>query len=369
MMDEKMLFALLRLGLGTVSPRDEDITGFKKMTCLDWINMKRFTDRQCISAIAYDGLRALIDEFGLRSFCESDVDWFDEFVQKWQLNVEESYEAGNIKQLIVINDIQERWQKEGIRMMLLKGMGLGTCYPVPQHRAVGDIDCYLFDDYDKGNRVAESFADRVDMHWYKHSQIHYYGELIENHKYFVLTREGRRTKKLNSLMVGILENAVMVVLPGTEVLLPPPMFNAMFLTDHALSHFLEEGLRMKQLVDWAMFLKHDADKIDWPLFYAHCEEYHLRRFAEVATDFAVNYLGVSLNNREIVSSSPYTAKVIHSALYDDDFVFNSGQGKWANRWHIVKNLFKYRWKFHEIYQKSVIGQLWRFASGLLLKKE
>ncbi len=369
-MDEKALFALLRLGLGTVSSRDENITVLKGMSRRDWIDMKRFTDRQCVSAIAFDGLKALTEEFGLHAFCdENDADWFNQFVLKWQQYVEETYEAGNIKQLIVINDIQERWQKEGIRMMLLKGMGLGTFYPIPQHRAVGDIDCYLFDDYDKGNRVAESFADCVDKHWYKHSQIHYYGELIENHKYFVLTREGRRTKELNSLMVGILENAVMVVLPGTEVLLPPPMFNAMFLTDHALSHFLEEGLRMKQLVDWAMFLKHDADKIDWPLFYAQCEAYHLRRFAEVATDFAVNYLGVPLNNREIVSSCQYTAKVIHSTLYDDDFVFNSGKGKWANRWHIVKNLFKYRWKFHEIYQKSVVGQLWRFVRGLLLKKE
>ena len=370
MMDEKALFALLRLGLGTVAPRDEDITVFKGMSRRDWIDMKRFTDRQCVSAIAFDGLKDLIEEFGLHAFCnEDDTDWFDKFVRKWQKFVEETYEAGNIKQLIVINDIQDRWQKEGIRMMLLKGMGLGTFYPVPQHRASGDIDCYLFGDFDKGNKVAESFADRVDKHWYKHSQIHYYGELIENHKYFVLTREGRRAKKLNRLMVGTLDNAEMDILPGTAALLPPPMFNALFLTDHALSHFLEEGLRLKQLVDWAMFLKRDADRIDWHLFYGYCDEFHLRRFAEVATDFAVNYLGVSLNNPTIVSSTSYTTKVVHSILYDDDFVFNSGKGKWANRWHIVRNLFKYRWKFHEIYQKSAIGQLWRFASGLLLKKE
>ena len=47
-------------------------------------------------------------------------------------------------------------------------------------------------------------------------------------------------------------------LPRTDVLLPPPIFNAIFLTYHAQAHFLEEGLRLKQLLDWAMFLKRDA---------------------------------------------------------------------------------------------------------------
>lgn len=156
---------------------------------------------------------------------------------------------------------------------------------------------------------------------------------------------------------------------GTGVLIPPPMFNALFLTYHAQAHFLEEGLKLMQLLDWAMFLKRDADKIDWQEFYAICDKYHLRSFAEVATDIAVHYLGVKLDNPQIVIESPYTVKVIHSALYDKDYVFSSGQSGWANRWHIVKNLFKYRWKYSEIYQQSIIKQLYYFAIGFVFKTE
>ena len=89
----------------------------------------------------------------------------------------------------------------------------------------------------------------------------------------------------------------------------------------------------------------------------------------MATDIAVHYLGVEIDNSNIVTRSPYTEKVIHSTFYDKDYVFSSGKCGWANRWHIVKNLFKYKWKYNEIYQQSIIKQLWWYATGFLFKSE
>ena len=147
------------------------------------------------------------------------------------------------------------------------------------------------------------------------------------------------------------------------------MFNALFLTYHALTHFLEEGLRLKQILDWAMFLRRDADNIDWTQFYRICDKYHLRRFADVMTDIAVHKLAIPLNTKLITRQSPYTDDVISSTLYDKDYVFNSGKGGWRNRFHIVKNLFHYRWKYHQIYQSSIIKQLFYYVTGYLFKTE
>ena len=144
------------------------------------------------------------------------------------------------------------------------------------------------------------------------------------------------------------------------------MFNALFLTYHALTHFLEEGLRLKQVLDWAMFLKRDADKVDWKEFFSFCDRFHFRRFADVMNDIAVNLLGVEF---ELATSSPYTDKVLHSTFNDMDYVFGSGQSGWANRWHIVRNLFRYRWKYHDIYQQSVSRQMWYYGIGFILKTE
>lgn len=370
-MNEEIFFPLLRLGLGiNTDVQKENISDLFLATKQSWEQIKAVASFHGVSAIVLDGLQVIMNEFGAGCFNRafSQAAW-KEFIIRWIGEVQQCYEVGNIQQVLVADNIQKRWAKAGIRMMIMKGLSMGTYYPDPKHRCPGDIDCYLFDDYAKGNEVAKEWADKVDESWYKHSVITFGEQTIENHQFFVHTREGKNSKELNQALCDTLKIQQFDTLPGTDVLLPPPIFNALFLTYHAQAHFLEEGLRLKQLLDWAMFLKRDADKVKWSEFYVVCEKFHLRRFAEIATDIAVNYIGVRIENPEIVTYSPFTAKVVNSTLYDNDFVFNSGNGKWANRWHIIKNLFKYRWKYHDIYQQSIIKQMWWYATGFLFKSE
>ena len=370
-MKDQVLFSLLRLGLGTSKDiQHENIVDLFLATEKDWLHLEKMARIQGVSGIVLDGLQTIMNELGPSCYSRSfSSDKWKMFILQWIGEVQQGYEAGNMQQMVVVDNIQHHWCGAGIHMMLMKGLAMGTYYPEPKHRAPGDIDCFLFEDYAKGNEEAKKWADKVDESWYKHSVITYSGQMIENHQYFVHTREGKNSKKLNQVLCDTLKNEMFETLPGTGVLLPPPMFNALFLTYHAQAHFLEEGLKLKQLLDWAMFLKRDAKKIDWTYFYTVCEKYHLRRFAEVATDIAVNYLGVEIENPCVVTKSPYTEKVIHSTLNDNDFVFNSGQSEWTNRWHIIKNLFKYRWKYRDIYQHSILWQLWWYLVGFVFKSE
>ena len=370
-MNEQVLFALIRLGLGTsIDIQKESITDLLMGSQNIWEQLEETAREQGISGIVLDGVNAVTKVLGNHCFDYfEDHSFWKQFILQWIGSVEQGYEAGNMQQLVVIDAIQRRWSETGIRMMLMKGQAMGTYYSQPKHRCPGDIDCYLFDDYAKGNELAKTWADKVNENWYKHSQILYGGQLIENHQFFVHTREGKQSKELNQILCETLNDKTFETLPGTGALLPPPMFNALFLTYHAQAHFLEEGLKLKQLLDWALFLKRDADKVDWAQFYAICDRYHMRRFAEVTTDIAVHYLGVKLDNPMIVVSSPYTRKVIQSTLYDKDYVFSSGKSGWANRWHIVKNMFRYRWKYKEIYQRSIIVQIWYYAVGFVFKTQ
>lgn len=358
------------MGLGTSSFDQEDISDLLLYTEEKWVCLKDMAHIQGVSAIVLDGLQVITEKLGADCFIRSiSPDFWKLFILQWIGEIQQYYEVGNKKQFVVVDDIQHRWAESGIRMLLMKGLAMGSYYPKPLHRSPGDIDCYLFDDYVKGNNVASTWADFVDESWYKHSVIGYRGQTIENHQFFVHTREGKISKHLNQQLCDTLKDVDFEKLPGTGVLLPPPMFNALFLSYHALGHFLEEGLRLKQLLDWAMFLKQDADKVDWPLFYSWCDKYHFRRFVDVATDVAVNCFGVHINNPQIKTSSPFTEKVIHSTLYDQDYVFSNSDGGWSKRWHVIMNLVKYRWKYHQIYQHSVIRQLWYYFVGFVLKTE
>ena len=366
MIMERELFALLRLGLGNTVAEEEDLSSFLMLTSDQWVRVGELAQEQGVLGVLVDGFDRLD-----ASCADLTKNVPEQLKYEWIGNVLLGFEVDNHKQFLVIDDIQQKWAAAGIRTMVMKGQAMGVYYPVPQHRSPGDIDCYLFGGYESGNKIAKVFADNVNEDWYKHSVISYKGETIENHQYFVHTREGRRSKQLNQLLTDLLrdESIEFRVLPGTGALLPPPMFNAVFLTYHAFVHFLEEGVRLKLILDWAMFLKRDADKVEWKEFWKICDKYSFRRFAEVMNDIACHYLGVKLQNGEIAVNSPYTEKVLQSSFNDKDYVFGSGKSAWNNRWHIVRNLFKYRWKYNEIYQRSIVWQMWWYAVGFLFKTD
>lgn len=382
---EKELFMLLRLGLGNSTPEKEDISLLQGFTQAQWEALEETAQAQGVAGIVLDGLEALKAYDGTAKAGVALPE--KKFMIQWIGQVLQNYEARNMQQLLVIDSVQKEWAKEGIRTMIMKGQAMGTYYPEPKHRSPGDIDCYLFydndnvnpnpndngswgDAYRKGNEVAKTFADSVDERWYKHSQIFFGGQMLENHQYFVHTREGKSSKELNQVLVGQLkgDSSEFGLLSTTSALLPPPMFNALFLTYHAMTHFLEEGLKLKQILDWAMFLKREADKVDWTEFYRQCDKFHIRRFADVMTDIAVRYLGVNVSVNVNVDKE-LTERVLHSTFYDEDYVFSSGKSGWANRLHIVRNLWKYRWKYHKVYQHSILRQLWFYATGYLFKTE
>ena len=388
---EKELFALLRLGLGNSTAEKENLSDFIVLPAAQWARLGEIAQEQGVMGVMLDGIERLeATGYGATRELskEQKLEWIGQVMM---------IEQANHQQLTVVTDLQKKWAGAGLRMMVMKGQAMGTSYPNPKHRAPGDVDCYLMPDkgerlkvkgysdvsdkrfavselaeaYKIGNETAKAWADKVDEGWYKHSVISYKGESIENHQYFVHTREGKKSKQLNQVLVDTLKMDEFNRLSGTEVLLPPPMFNAVFLTYHAMAHFLEEGLRIKQILDWAMLLKRDAGKVNWEEFWNICDKFHFRRFAEVMNDIVVRYLGVkgdwllAIGYRE----SPYTEKVLLSTFNDKDYVFGSGKSGWANRLHIVRNLFRYRWKYKEIYQRSVFWQLWWYAVGFVFKTD
>lgn len=367
---QEELFLLLRLGLGTSKPDEEDLS---RLSCLDekqWEQFAKISSIHGVAAIVFDGISNVVNYKGNKYLNHFDNQSFwSGLIASWGVGiVEQQYELGNKKQLAVIKDIQRRWSQAGIRMLLMKGMAMGTYYPIPYHRCPGDIDCYLFDDYKKGNELAKSLNAVVDERWYKHSQILYMGQIIENHQFFVHTRGGKKSKQLNNLLCSLLSGEDFNFLQDTNVLLPPPMFNAVFLSYHAQAHFLAEGLLLKQLVDWAMFLQKDQKRVDWDTFYEICEKFHLRRFVDVSTDIAVHCLNVKPLST-LCTTSQYTQKVLESALKDDDCIFSKPGGVWSKRLKLLSNLYKNRWKHHEIYQHSIIRQLWFYLVGFVFKTE
>ena len=373
----KELFTLLRLGLGVSGIEHENQSDFIMLSAEKWAQIGDMARKQGVLGIMLDGVDKIEStNYGLTRELKANqkLEWIGEVLQ---------IEQRNRQQLQMMNNLAERWSQNGMCVMVMKGQTNGLMYPKPEHRSPGDIDCFLFNvnanlnandnqnqnAYQRGNDVAREAGAKVDESWYKHSVISYKSETFENHQYFVHTREGKRSKLLQRDLEDALRVTDWRAFPNSVVVLPPVQWNAMFLTYHACGHFVTEGLRLKQVLDWAMFLQKEQDSVDWTVFYAFCERHHLRRFADALTAICVEHLGVKITNPAITAVSPYSEKILHSALYDDDYIYNAGEGRWGGRWHLVRSLFKYRWKYEEIYQQSVWTQLWWYASGYLFHTE
>ena len=363
---EKELFALLRLGLAITTTEEENLSDFIVLTADKWVRIGDLARKQGVLGIVLDGVDKLeTTRYGLTRELKAaqKLEWIGEALQ---------IEQRNRQQIVVMNNLAGKWKLQGYRVMVMKGQANSVFYPKPEHRNPGDIDCYLFENYARGNEIARQEGANVDESWYKHSVINYKGETFENHQYFVHTRDGKRGKRLNEELVEQLKDKSeeIKVIPGTVVEMPPVQWTAMFLTYHACAHFISEGLRLKQILDWVMFLKVHQQDVDWTAFYTFCGRNHLRVFADAMNTIAVKYLGIKFRVESLeFRVTPNADKIMHSVLYDEDYVFSSGKSGWANRLHLVKNMFHYRWKYEEIYQTSVWKQLWWYVSGYLFKTE
>jgi hypothetical protein len=359
-----VLLPLLRLGLGYGSAEDGNLSDYIMLPAKKWEALGNLAREQGVLGIMLDGVERLESTpFGATRELKVNqkLEWIGEVLQ---------IEQRNLQQIAVMNDLATKWRNNGYRVMVMKGQTNATLYPKPGHRNPGDIDCYLFEHYSDGNNIARQEGGIVDESWYKHSVISYKGETFENHQYFVHTREGKRSKQLEKELEEALkvdEDEFKQLTPST--VMPPVQWTAMFLTYHACAHFLTEGLRLKQVLDWAAFLMAHQNDVDWCAFYAFSERYHLKTFSETITSICCDYLGVEISNSNIRKNDAFTEKMLNSILYDDDYIYNEREGGWKEKWYIVKNLFRYRWKYEEIYKDSVWKQLWYYTTGYLFKTE
>ena len=332
---------------------------------LPWSEIFKVSRIQGISGLVSSAFLNITNELHCRNLKGAS---YEELQLKALSNVL-TVERKNKLQDTALRDLLGKWQQDGIRTMLFKGQANKKWYSEPLYRSPGDVDCYTFQYYEEANLKASKYGAKVDCSWFKHSQIVYSGELFENHHYFVHTRSGEWGKNLEQELLTILQTDKLYYYEDTSIQVPSPLFNAIFLTYHALEHFVTEGLRLKQVMDWAAFIQSDADKVNWVRFNKICRRYRMDIFASAMNDIAIHELGANVNNKDIVCTCKLSDRIKRSILNDKDYVFNSGKSAWRNRCHLILNLFKYRWKYEKVFQICIWRQLWIYAYGYIRNKE
>jgi hypothetical protein len=287
---QKRLLILLQHSLWA---KTVDINHFEGVSHNEWKELMELAAVQGVFGLAYDGLKGLPDSFHPPR----------ELLIQWALGVKQ-IEKRHYLQVKAIQSLAALYKENGIRCLLLKGIGISQLYPIPEHRESGDIDVYLFGDYARGNQLIMDKGIKVEFLSDKHSKFEFDHIPVENH-FSLLQIDGHHE---NLEFERILLDTITYDLPKLSeelrVFLPPLSFNLLFLHKHAITHFLNQGIVLRHLCDWALLIQ-SIDEDDYSIFYKTIKHFDLQRYAQVFNYIAVQGLGLQ-ENKHIPVNQDYT---------------------------------------------------------------
>lgn len=267
-------------------------------------------------------------------------------------SAEQRYE----KHCRVLEKLASFYASHGIRMMVLKGIGLSALYPVPNHRQCGDIDIYLYGEQKRADELLEKeWNVTVDRSHHHHTVFTIDGVMIENHYDFVNvwahSSSGDIERELKELASS--ERSETMKMGEADIYTMPPTLGLIFLLRHTAQHFAAHHVELRQLVDWYLFVKRNDALIDWD---------RVRRVAERAGmgEFLVIWNRLS---RWLVTGEGELSKTDKRVLDDMLHPAYRGHGPksgwlriWLFKW---KRWWANRWKNRLVYSKeSLFTQVW-----------
>lgn len=338
--EQHLLIQLLSVALGKDNiqlPIDE----------IEWSVIFQLSEEQELSAIALDGYQKIHNILGSQAIGKSELlNWLGN-----SFYIESQYD----KQYQSSKELSDFFYSHNHITYVLKGISIARCYPNPKHRFSCDFDCMLIDIKNKaissedGNKLVEGIGGKVDRSYYKNSSFVYKGLHVENHCFCCSIKRGKKTKELETILEGLLLNNPPTFIGDTKIALPPLLFQALFLIEHASGHFLYEKMSLKNICDWAMFRKHYQNDLDWPHFYELCERYGLLRFVGTMNHLADLVLG-SCNYNEL---KDLDKKVLEDTLKQAKLPSNP----MLQRINKASDVLHSNWKFKYFSKDSMLKEL------------
>lgn len=326
---QNLLVGLVRVALGD-SRIDHEL--FTQLENTDWNDLFLMSRQQGLSAIILDGIEKLPQ---YARPCQK-------LVLAWAgvaIKIETRWE----QQRKTAERLAEIWRENGIRVMLLKGLSLSRYYPIPNHRESGDIDVYLFGDYNKGNLIAERELNaKIDKFNTKEDHILVSGCQIDNHITFCWT--GSKDGMLfDEELKHMLTCKNLEMLPDTQLLVPPDEFCYLFLIQHSYSHFMREGMPFRHLTDLVCFLTKRYRDMDWDSVNQLLEKYHLKKFSDALITLIEQNFQIKIPVGGRCSSKLADRMLADILSSNHPVVYHTS--KWKHWQYMLYITWHNRWKF------------------------
>ena len=209
----------------------------------DWKEIYAIAQKQCLVGVLFDGIRKLPAEY---------VGMKKELLLQWMAE-SQMLEKTNVRLNDAAIQVSEWFRKKGFRTCILKGQGNALMYPNPNSRTPGDIDIWV----EGGDKRVISFVRSISPHekaCYHHIEFpSYKGVEVEVHyrpSFLLCFWHNRKLQKYyERVKEEQFSHRVMLGEQG-EIAIPMVEFNLIFQLTHIFSHLMNEGIGLRQLVDY-----------------------------------------------------------------------------------------------------------------------
>ena len=234
---QKIFFDFLRFCIGSA----KEIPSSLKEA--DWKELYAIAKKQCLVGVLFDGIKKLpAEHVGMKK----------ELLLQWMAE-SQMLEKANVRLNDAAIQVSEWFRKKGFRTCILKGQGNALMYPNPYSRTPGDIDIWV----EGGDKRVISFVRSISPHekaCYHHIEFpSYKGIEVEVHyrpSFLLCFWHNRKLQKYyERVKEEQFSHRVMLGEQG-EIAIPTAEFNLIFQLTHIYAHLMNEGIGLRQLVDY-----------------------------------------------------------------------------------------------------------------------
>ena len=340
--EQQLLFNLIKTALW---PAQNNVLLPAGSGLVNWDEIISLAARQGVLGVSHDGFANAISTEMLPALPKAQQ-------IRWELSVK-YLEARHKRQRAALKELVTLFRDNGMEILLLKGIGLAANYPVPSHRECGDLDIFLYGDYERGNQLIESLGIAVNKEGSKHSTFFFQGTPVENHLSLLDIEHSQTNRNIELRLREILaaQGHQTIYLDEVEVRIPAPDFTAIFLTRHDITHFLASGLVLRHLCDLSLFFSRNASSINFELFYKILEEESQIKLFSSFIELAQRYIGMPLDSIPVLMPEGSTSNRIFQDTLNNSFRKISTEERL--KWWVLKrkaiwaiHLFNSKWKYN-----------------------
>ena len=224
---------------------------------IDWRQLYSFATKQTIIGICFAGIERLGKEYP-NELKQNPIE--RELLMTWMAKSQQICRQNfNVNE--VAAKLYSKLTEDGLRCCILKGQGNALMYPNPNFRIPGDVDVWV----NANRKIIMEYASKKfeleDGIRLQHVETAMDGVPVELHFFPCIMNNPVYNARLQKWFKrnADLQCSNVVSLPDDigEIAIPTTAFNVIYQLTHLYHHFFDEGIGMRQIIDYYYVVTND----------------------------------------------------------------------------------------------------------------